>query len=63
MHSSAPSAYTLAYSAVLTIVHLNGKSMSRLSMSQLTVLSDIITWGTVGALVADSRRVAQVNVL
>jgi hypothetical protein len=27
MHSSAASAYTLAYPAVLTIVHLNGTSI------------------------------------
>jgi hypothetical protein len=37
--------------------------MSRPDMSRLTVSGDIITGGTVGAPVADSRRVAQVNVL
>jgi len=38
-------------------------NMSRPDMSRLTVLSDIITWGTVGAPVAGTRRVARVNVL
>jgi hypothetical protein len=37
--------------------------VSQPTMSRLTVTDYIITWGTVGALDVDNRRVARVNVL
>ena len=37
--------------------------VSQPTMSQLTVVGDIITWGTVRALDVNSGRVARVNVL
>jgi hypothetical protein len=38
-HSCAPSAYTLAYPTVLTIVHLNGTSILSLYNMQLNTTS------------------------